>query len=604
MRKSLISILTLICFFLPTLGQEAANSLSIGYCNGENGSMGDITSSNAKSLSAGILIPSGMIESLTGNRVESIRVYLPSKLNITSLTAWVRRSLDGENLAQATLKAKELDKGWNDIALETPFELTDTEPFYIGYTFEQKSRAYAICCTGFYVEGGLYYRYDDGDWETDSKFGNLCVEGIVTGDKLPQYDLELNYVSMPPIYYAGDKFAVKMGVTNHAVATVNGFTLSYSVAGVFDAEEHIACHLSAGESADFTLELSPVDLPEGEEVNMIFTISALDDGMDEAPGNNTKTLIVSTADNKFKKVVLVEEFTTEKCGNCPGAAPKVYGAIAQFNEEHPGSVTMICHHAGFYTDFLTSEFDETYIYLFGGGSFAPAAMVDRYASDGVVPVFGISTQSQIYDKIVEAYHRPVNYALEADLAFDEESKTLNVQVNGSRTVDEDVTPTRVSVVVVENNIPQQKQSGAEGDYVHQHVMRTANSAWGDVIDWEGYNFDYSCRLNIDEAWNKDNLEVIVYINQYDKNNEAKCYVENARVAPFPGHTSVNSVAESMDDVKINVIDGRLSVEAPYNLLGVWSPSGMRVSERDLARGLYLVKVGVSGKTVTRKIFVR
>jgi len=602
MKTKLISFLMILCSFLPVLGQEA-DSMTIGYCAGENGEMSDIMSSNAKQISAGILITPGMVESLVGNRVETIRVYLPSKLNVTSLTAWVRGSLDGENLTQATLKAKQLEKGWNELQLETPYEIANSEPFYIGYTFEQKSRAYAVCCTGFYVEGGLFYKFDDGDWLTESKYGNLCVEGVVKGDKLPQYDLELNYVSTQPIYYVGDKLKVIMRVFNHAVNTVKGFTLSYSIDGTYSNSIHVDCDIASGKFEDMTVYLPPMEIPEGEEVTMDLTISAIDGGEDQAMGNNSKSLTISTADGDFKKMVLVEEFTTEECGNCPAAAPLVYGAVDRFNEEHPNSATIICHHAGFYTDFLTSDFDEGYLYLYNGTTFAPAAMVDRFYGDRG-PVFGITSEQAIYDKIQEAYDRAVNYSIKANVTYDETSKTLKVDASGSRLVDSETTPTRISVVVVESNIPGRKQSGAEDDYTHMHAMRTANSTWGDLIDWEGYDFNYSCSLEIDDKWVQDNLEVVVYINKYDAEDVSKCNVENVRVLKFPGSSSVQNLTDAAAEPELTIVSGEVTVSAPYIVSGVWTPSGIRVANTGLTSGLYIVTMTGNNKTVTRKIFVK
>jgi len=605
MKKILISLIALVACFLPGSGQEVAESIQIGYCFGENGSMGDVTSSTAKSMSAAIYVTSGMLESLTGNHIESIRVYIPSKINITSMTAWVRTSPDGENLAEGTVKSKEVVKGWNDIQLETPYELKDDTPLYIGYTFEQKSRAYAICCTGSYMDGGLFYKIDDGEWQTDNKYGNLCLEGIVKGDKLPVHELELNYISVPPTYYVGDKLAVKMRVTNHGTASISGFTLSYSIPEFVDAQQHVECDIPSCRFADISLDLPALNLPEDDEFDISFNISALDEGEDTAPGNNSQSMSLSTAANEFKKVVLVEEFTTEQCGNCPTAAPKVYAAVDKFNDEHPGSVALICHHAGYGTDFLTSRFDEAYLSMYGSVTFAPAIMVDRYCEPGDLPVANVISTTDVYERIAKAYSSPVEYSLNADARFDENTQKLTVDIKGSRTVEQDVTPTRVTVVVVENNIPQKRQSGTEDEeYIHQHVMRQANSAWGEVIDWSGYTFDYSCTLDIDEKWVKDNLQIIVFINQYDADDKSKRNVENARIVDFPDGASVSIMS---DDEKVPTpycFDGRMVVDGPYDITSVWTISGARVANFGLTTGLYIVDIAVDDRICRRKVLVK
>ncbi len=152
-------------------------------------------------------------------------------------------------------------------------------------------------------------------------------------------------------------------------------------------------------------------------------------------------------------------------------------------------------------------------------------------------------------------------------------------------------------------IPKIAQSGAGDDFIHQHAMRTANSAWGDLIDWNGYNFEYSCTLDIDQKWKKNDLDILVFINQYDADDPSKCFVENARKLAFPYSTLVKNLYDNVIEPDITIKDGLITVDAPYQIEGIWSLSGNRVGARELESGAYIVKVAGEGREFVRKILV-
>ncbi len=134
-------------------------------------------------------------------------------------------------------------------------------------------------------------------------------------------------------------------------------------------------------------------------------------------------------------------------------------------------------------------------------------------------------------------------------------------------------------------------------------MRTANSAWGDLIDWNGYNFEYSCTLDIDQKWKKNDLDILVFINQYDADDPSKCFVENARKLAFPYSTLVKNLYDNVIEPDITIKDGLITVDAPYQIEGIWSLSGNRVGARELESGAYIVKVAGEGREFVRKILV-
>jgi hypothetical protein len=81
--------------------------------------------------------------------------------------------------------------------------------------------------------------------------------------------------------------------------------------------------------------------------------------------------------------------------------------------------------------------------------------------------------------------------------------------------------------VIENNVQAKSQAGASGTFIHQHVMRATNSVWGVEIPWNDDNtFEISRSISIKQAWDKENLEVIAFISDYDKYDYSLYTIEN------------------------------------------------------------------------------
>ncbi len=466
---------------------------------------------------------------------------------------------------------------------------------------DQKSRSYAIGCTGNYLEGGLYYKFDDGEWLTGEEYGNLCLEALVAGENLPLYDLELKSVSMEPIYYGGDNLIIDARVYNRAIRTVSGFTATYDIEGLAQGECHVDAEITPGKWTDVRVVFPPASIPYGEDMILTITISGIDGGEDIDFDNNSKTLVFTSADKALRRVVLLEEFTTEMCMNCPLAASIVAEATSRFKENYPGCVATICHHSGFNTDFFTSPFDEEYLVLYGGGTYAPAMMIDRLSPDGKAPVQHVPSADELYVKLEEAMKRQTGVMIWSDNTFDKESGIVNVNVSASVTDEVAGLPLRVSVVVVENDISHIMQSNAPDGFRHQHVMRTANSTWGDEIEWDGNEFSYSCSLEIADRWNKDNIEIVTYVNAYDANDINNCMVYNANTQKLSVENSVINVDESSYDLRYE--NGEFVVSSPFKIQNVWSSDGKPISGA-LGQGLYIVRVTDGSKFITRKFVVR
>lgn len=248
-----------------------------------------------------------------------------------------------------------------------------------------------------------------------------------------------------------------------------------------------------------------------------------------------------TTEEGFSRTVLLEEFTTEMCNNCPAASVKLHNIL-----EHPdyaGRLLAVCHHIGFLTDWLTLPEDEEYKWFFNSEkSYAPGLMIDRVPTfEETSAVFGMTLRSE--EEICEEIDKrlailsPVRLNVSAET---DENGCVNVTVEGEKTP-EPQKNLKITVYLVENNIEAVLQSGALDGFIHQHVTRAMNNAWGESIEWEGDNFSYQYCFDLDETWKLSDMEVVAVVNRDIPNDALKCEVVNAGAVTL-GQSGVPGIA--------------------------------------------------------------
>ena len=590
MKKTLLTLFAL--FMALAMNAQQASGVPIGYCNGKVSTHGTITSAKKDVWrSAAIHIDRGMIGTFAGCHIDSIRAGLASKLNIDSLVVWLRSSLDGENIAQGSLTKADISKGWNLVALDVPYDIPESLDggMYIGYSFHQKGS-----CSGFSVittenaNGGLFTKEADADWEDQSQKGVLSVEALAYGDKLPKVNLALNAISVQPVYaLSNGKLKVTASVKNLATLTVSGFKFRCTVDGhdgTYDIPEDCSLAYQQEQTFDFTIDNPEVGSADNELRTLRVNIVDINEGQDENTDDNVQTAQFGVVAQDFTHNLLLEEFTTEQCSNCPRMASYIKTMLE--NPDYADRVNVICRHAGYYTDWLTATCDDDYLWFFnaGGSTYAPAVMFDRKLIDesATSVVMCPSTQDQFNAYVDYMLSQPAYASLDISVEEDKETPNLlHVTVSGSRSK-EDITsqPARISVVATENDIKARSQAGAGKDYMQEHVNRGFNSVWGDEIEWNGNDYTYSCDITIKNDCKRENMQIVAYISEYDSKDATKCPIVNSASISYPSWTTgVESIAADSNEA------------ATY-----YDLSGKKLNGKPSANGVYIVR---QGKTVKK-----
>ena len=591
-------ILTFVALFALT-GQSSAQvtSMTLGYCNGEMKTSGTSSFTSTEKdtwLSAAIFIPQSKLSVFDGNYIDEIHAGLASSLNIDSMRVWIRTSLDGEDLVCGELsKAYEpkLAKGWNNVTLATPFHITKETPgIYVGYSFHQKGSSVGISVLPDGQENACFVKLGSNEqWTDRSTEGTLAIEAIVHGDNLPKYNLALNGIKVQPIYIMSDgTLNVEATVRNIATCTITGFdvqcTLDDYPDNVYTA--HVDETLAFEEEKTVKLSFYPECINAvAKAANVNITIANLNEGEDENTADNTLTATIQVVEKAWPRNILVEEFTTEKCPNCPPVA----GIIADILDKEPYNerVNVICHHNGYYTDWLTIPCSTSYLWFYNmdGSTFAPALLIDRVTLPYTAnrqedsPIYSVASQAALEESLDTRLLDVSLVSLDIKAEMDSvNANKVKVTVSGERALEKFTQKApRINVMLYENNIKPQYQAGANASFKHQHVARDVNSTWGAKLTWDGDSYTYSCELDVADDFVRENLGIIAFIWDYDSQDPSNCEVANSAGIHFSDFT-INSSSGISNP-------GTMAVAAPVEYYNV---AGMKVSSS--CHGLNIIRM--------------
>lgn len=522
---------TFILLTLMGMLQARADEFVLGGCNHKIATNG-YGSDNAGSIAAAMYIPGTKLRSLAGNEITRIDFGISSRINVRNVNVWVRKSLDGSNLAVETVERPA--QGWNTVTFTKPYTIeSNIDGLYVGYDYENGGSSHPVSFTGNGSEYTSYLKINNGKWEDMSERGALSMEAVVSGNNLPQYDLALLSANIyPSIAEAMNSYTVSGQVCNLALKDVKGFTFSIRVDGNTVGEGHVTTTVERGATRTFSYGVTTsVALQDEAEV----AITAIDGGKDADMTNNAVIAKVS-----FPKNVVVEEFTTENCTNCPQAAQWFNNALGS-DPSYRTRVVPVCHHSAFGTDWLTRDCDTELLWLFNmdGQSFAPAAMFNRHSAfrkglyqDKMEPIVALRSQSDfencIKAELQESTHAMVDIAI-ADERSSKDGVEFDIRVSVLTDEGFNLSDPVIVFYTLENEVTARKQQGASGTYYHHHVIRTDNGANGEPLTPNGHIFTKTYTVTLDPSWKRDNIYFAAFVANSDPSNVDNNKIENGAV---------------------------------------------------------------------------
>lgn len=214
--------------------------------------------------------------------------------------------------------------------------------------------------------------------------------------------------------------------------------------------------------------------------------------------------------------VLLEEFTGQRCTNCPEA----HDILRKLEDQYGEDLIVVSIHAGSFgiaapAGLMQPEGNE-YAAKWGVKAY-PCGIVDRQSGILNSDAWATAVRNEI-GKI-----SPVELEVSATLGVDDDI-VISAKVLSGENLD-----AKLQLWVTEDDIVGFQIDGSErlNDYVHNNVFRACvNGLWGqDVSLTQNVYADFSDSINIASDWNINNLYIVAFI--YDDKGviqAAKCKI--------------------------------------------------------------------------------
>ena len=443
----------LLLFLMASLGCVCkAMVVPVGYSNGEVATTASNYVLNTKGLvSAAVYVTPDLLTTYAGNQLVGIRAGVYTNKYCDSLRVWVRKSLDGENLATGVVRRMgdgvKPVTGWNEILFDTPYDFNDGEAFYIGYTYGQKYGDKPISIVGEPRANTSFIQLGAGkEWQDVSADGVLSIECLIDGENMPPCNLKV--ISSEGMIEGPGLFNVTTKITNFGSATATEYDLSFTAEG-YDNVVTCKTPIASGQTANIEVLLENVPEGVGVDKPITVTVTRIAEGEDVNPSDNSA--VVST---KVARNVVVEEFTGTGCGWCPRGLVgmkkmrDIYGSrfvgigLHQYNSSDPMYI---------------SDYEDL---PFQG---APQCIVNRGTLTD--PYYGTDEEDICHD-IDREIAKGANLSVTVEGDYNEEKTAVNTTVKVHSYAD--LSGLRLSLVLIADSLISNSNSWRQSNYYYQY----------------------------------------------------------------------------------------------------------------------------------------
>lgn len=481
----------------------------------------------------------------------------------------------------------DLAEGWNDVMFDEPYVIGD-QPFFLGLqVYELIGKPYPLVAYAkATVPRSSFICQAKASWEEYTDRGTLLVFALLADDAAQCFDhaAYAQNTTHPQTVAPDQDFTGGLYIHNFSSKPISSVSISMEGEGALEPSAKtitLPTPLEAYASTVVTAQLR-AGLTESTTAAWTCRVTHVD-GVEAQSARPGITTLFVTKDN-FQRVPLVEEFTSQRCVNCPQMAYFLDKAFQQYD----GPYIYLSHHSGFRDDSFTSEADRQLTYVFGGyeNEYNPAIMYNRAVLEGEdVIVQGIRDMSPTpyLEALTEAAQMP------AMAGVDISSSAGSVVVSGRVARDLIEKPLRLSCFLVEDgitttNYPQLGMDDADAPadladvFRHNGVILHSFAAdpLGDElrVDADG-TYSVSFPLVEKEGFGGNSRRLVALVHKVNKDDLRDNQVLNA------AELRLTSGISEMENGGLKMEDSAI-----YDLSGRKMDNRMSVN-RKLPKGLYI-----------------
>lgn len=640
---------TLLFSALLGLCTMSAQATSIGYSNGTIDKLNCYKFGTSATQGQAIRLSKAKLQMLKGKKIDYAEFVPGTKLiKDNEIHVFIATQPGGTPLAEGAIK---IDRALESYkwTLDKPYTVTgDEESLYIGYTAETEAGSKMLLFDGSYDISGCNYVLNDGEWKDTygSNIGSACISFNV--EDIGDYtDIIMARNTFGGYFKAKTQYGKSIKFINAGTTTVTSFDTEVKVGSKLTTHHYDGLNIKPKGKYNFALEGFSSDKEGDQDVSIeIKNVNGKDNEYDTS--DNNILLSGFFYPQNMERSLLVDGFTGQKCSACPTGHKNIESSI----ETYGGSVVEISHHSGYYPDIFTmqEDIDAQFYYNNATNTWAPAVAVNRTPCASVSQFPVVETlPNYILALLQNADEKEPYVSLNLETKLDKETRELKVKLGIKPHKKLPSDKLVYNIYLVQDDITAYQSSGG-ASYVHKSVSRgtLTGDSWGielgemtpgEVTETKEITFNIPKKIH-SSFWTDDmivdgkyaykgrpfyelsqtdieavleNLKVVAYVQQYDKEDNTKNLVYNCceakagesyRQAAF-GVTDGIETVSAKENTDIYARNGKITVDGKYDRMLVYSISGKQVSPNaTLAKGVYIVKVISGGKQETKKILVK
>ena len=396
LRKLLFFALT-VCA-IPSLQAQVLLQYGDGVIDHGYGSAGQI-------LTSYVLFPVVYTKPYADNQITKVRIGMHGP--VSNATLYIKEN-HRDSKPLYTQKINELEAGWNEVTLNTPFDITGKKSIAIGYKATLGENEAVGCSAIKATDGDYVYVNQSSKWTSTGS--SLCIQALVEGEKMPQNELMMSRLTDQVAPYEAETMTFNGMVRNMGANDIDSYTLRYSVDGEGESV------FQGGAVLLNQLDSFSIEIPS--TVKGVHLLKVRVDQVNGLPDsyadNNSAEARLTVKDIRFRRRVVCEENTGLWCGWCPRGMV----GLELMKERYPDSFIAVSVHGG---DVLEIDRNEPFNYAkFTDSQLgAPSCVVNRSFSGD--PFYDIQN---LYN-MASASENHIAYDLTAQWDSDSTHLTMN-----------------------------------------------------------------------------------------------------------------------------------------------------------------------------------
>lgn len=393
------------------------------------------------------------------------RVFIGLNSSVTNVTIYIKNA-PNDNRPLYSQSVGQLEAGWNEVVLTTPYVLPEGKDLAIGFR-ARLSKDGGIAYSS--VHNSLAEQVlinQSSQWTTLG--GAVCLRAILEGEALPARELVMERIADQRIDAGADSLSFTGVVRNMGAALVTSYQLSCQIDGQECGTFSLDCQMPTNATDTFTIAL-PQTYELGQHAVCI-SVTGVNDADDQYADNNATNFQITIPDPRFARRAVCEEYTGLWCGWCP----KGLVGLELMKEEYPDRFIAISIHGG-QGDGLEIPKDSSYTYYDFWVQFpgAPDCKMNRRLSgDPFIDIHRLYRMETTAENHV---------ALTTEALWNADSTQLTITSQLMTDIDLAESPYRVAYVVLEDGIT---------GYLQTNYFAGGANGW--FYGWEekaGYTYD-------------------------------------------------------------------------------------------------------------------